>query len=303
MHKNGWRPFWAALGAALLVLLPLVGGTVLLTRQMVRTRIQTAQPQSGVPIQLPRAEHRMTLLLCTAGEQPGFLLVYLNAAQNSLNLLAVPGELTVPFNGETASLAHCYGAAGPARCRQALLEVLGLPEDMFYLALSLAVLEKTASRYGPVRVGFSGALTADDLAETGLSAAVQSISAKEAHALLSGWDADGTLPPARRAAARAAVWEAFFRQDLALLPATLPDALRASSAALLTDFAAQDYTLLGTVLEFLANNSALPHAEALPGAWDAKAGTYTVTDASRAAVQTFLSVSPASGNDASLREP
>ena len=104
MHKNGWRPFWAALGAALLVLLPLVGGTVLLTRQMVRTRIQTAQPQSGVPIQLPRAEHRMTLLLCTAGEQPGFLLVYLNAAQNSLNLLAVPGELTVPFNGETAAL-------------------------------------------------------------------------------------------------------------------------------------------------------------------------------------------------------
>lgn len=275
MHKNGWRPFWAALGAALLVLLPLVGGTVLLTRQMVRTRIQTAQPQSGVPIQLPRAEHRMTLLLCTAGEQPGFLLVYLNAAQNSLNLLAVPGELTVPFNGETASLAHCYGAAGPARCRQALLEVLGLPEDMFYLALSPAVLEKTASRYGPVRVGFSGALTADELAETGLSAAVQSISAKEAHALLAGWDADGTLP----------------------------DALRASSAALLTDFAAQDYTLLGTVLEFLANNSALPHAEALPGAWDAKAGTYTVTDASRAAVQTFLSVSPASGNDASLREP
>ena len=212
-----------------------IPATVLLTRQMVRTRIQTAQPQSGVPIQLPRAEHRMTLLLCTAGEQPGFLLVYLNAAQNNLNLLAVPGELTVPFNEETASLAHCYGAAGPARCRQALLEVLGLPEDMFYLALSPAVLEKTASRYGPVRVG--------------------------------------------------------------------PDALRASSTVLLTDFAAQDYTLLGTVLEFLANNSALPHAEALPGAWDAKAGTYTVTDASRAAVQTFLSVSPASGNDASLREP
>ena len=201
MHKNGWRPFWAALGAALLVLLPLVGGTVLLTRQMVRTRIQTAQPQSGVPIQLPRAEHRMTLLLCTAGEQPGFLLVYLNAAQNSLNLLAVPGELTVPFNEETAGLAHCYGAAGPARCRQALLEVLGLPEDMLYLALSPAVLEKTASRYGPVRVGFSGALTADELTRTGLSAAVQSISAKEAHALLSGWDADGTLPPARRGAA------------------------------------------------------------------------------------------------------
>ena len=159
MHKNGWRPFWAALGAALLVLLPLVGGTVLLTRQMVRTRIQTAQPQSGVPIQLPRAEHRITLLLCTAGEQPGFLLVYLSAAQNSLNLLAVPEELTVPFNGESASLAHCYGAAGPARCRQALLEVLGLPEDMLYLALSPAVLEKTCF---PLRAGAGGVFGGTD---------------------------------------------------------------------------------------------------------------------------------------------
>ena len=53
MHKNGWRPFWAALGAALLVLLPLVGGTVLLTRQMVRTRIQTAQPRAGCPSSCP----------------------------------------------------------------------------------------------------------------------------------------------------------------------------------------------------------------------------------------------------------
>ena len=63
MHKNGWRPFWAALGAALLVLLPLVGGTVLLTRQMVRTRIQTAQPQSGVPIST--AAFRCSMIVCT----------------------------------------------------------------------------------------------------------------------------------------------------------------------------------------------------------------------------------------------
>ena len=132
---------------------------------------------------------------------------------------------------------------------------------------------------------------------------MQSISAKEAHALLSGWDADGTLPPARRAAARAAVWEAFFRQDLSLLPATLPDALRASSAALLTDFAAQDYTLLGTVLEFLANNSAAVEAQALPGRWDAASGTYTVTDASRAAVQTFFNVSPTEAQASSFSEP
>lgn len=76
MHKGGWKPFWAALGAALLVLLPLVGGTVLLTRQMLRQQwlMQTAEPQRGVPIDLPKADDRMTLLLCTAGEQPGFVL-------------------------------------------------------------------------------------------------------------------------------------------------------------------------------------------------------------------------------------
>ena len=124
MHKGGWKPFWAALGAALLVLLPLVGGTVLLTRQMLRQQwlMQTAEPQRGVPIDLPKADDRMTLLLCTAGEQPGFVLFYLNAPQNAAHLLAVPGQLTVPFGGGEASLAQCYAAAGPARCRQALLE-------------------------------------------------------------------------------------------------------------------------------------------------------------------------------------
>ena len=243
------------------------------------------------------------MLLCVSGEQPGFVLAYLNASQNCVHLLSVPAVLTVPFAEEETSLARCYAAAGPARCREALAQVLALPEGTRYLAFSPDVLERIASRYGPVRVGFTGALTEEELARHGRSRAVQGISAGDAHEFLCQLQADEAFSPVRTAAARAAVWDAFLRQDLDLLPATLPDALRASSAALLTDFAAQDYTLLGTVLEFLANNSALPHAEALPGAWDAKADTYTVTDASRAAVQTFLSVSPASGNDASLREP
>ena len=308
MHKRhkrrGWDPFWASLLAALLVLVPLVGGTVLLSRQQLRTQLrQTARSESGIPIRLPKADDQLTVLLCVPGEQPSFLLAYLNASQNCVHLLSVPAALTVPFAEGEATLAQCYTAAGPARCREALTETLALPQDTHYLALSPAVLERIAGRYGPVRVSLSGALTDDELARYGRSRAVQGISAGDAHELLCQLQADAALSPQRTAAARAAVWDAFFRQNLDLLPTTLPDALRASSAALLTDFAAQDYTLLGTVLEFLANNSALPHAEALPGAWDAKAGTYTVTDASRAAVQTFLSVSPASGNDASLREP
>ena len=304
MRSGGWKPFWAALFASLLVLVPLVGGTVLLSRQQLRTQLrQAARSESGVPIQLPKTTDQLTVLLCVSDGQPGFVLAYLNASQNCVHLLSVPAVLTVPFAEEETSLARCYAAAGPARCREALAQVLALPEGTRYLAFSPDVLERIASRYGPVRVGFTGALTEEELARYGRSRAVQGISAGDAHEFLCQLQADEAFSPVRTAAARAAVWDAFLRQDLDLLPATLPDALRASSTALLTDFAAQDYTLLGTVLEFLANNSALPHAEALPGAWDAKAGTYTVTDASRAAVQTFLSVSPASGNDASLREP
>ena len=116
MHKEGWRPFWAALGAALLVLLPLVGTTVLLSRQQLRSQLQqAAQSQRSIPLSLPREDHRLTLLLCIAGEQPGFVLLYLSAPQNCVEILALPAQLTVSFGDAPASLAHCYRAAGHRR--------------------------------------------------------------------------------------------------------------------------------------------------------------------------------------------
>ena len=45
--RSGWRPFWAALCAALLVLLPLVGGTVLLSRAQLRSSLRQAAKRSG----------------------------------------------------------------------------------------------------------------------------------------------------------------------------------------------------------------------------------------------------------------
>ena len=304
MRSGGWRPFWTSLLASLLVLVPLVGGTVLLSRQQLRAQLrQTARSESGVPVQLPRTTDQLTVLLCVSGEQPGFVLAYLNASQNCVHLLGVPAVLTVPFADEQAALAQCYAAAGPARCREALMQVLALPEDTRYLAFSPDVLERIASRYGPVRIGFSGALTEDELARYGRSRAVQGISAGDAHELLCQLQADAALSPQRTAGARAAVWDAFFRQDLELLPASLPDALRAQSSALLTDFTAQDYARLGEILEFLANRAAPIRADALPGAWDRASGTYSVTEASRAAVQTFLNVSPTDEQASSASEP
>ena len=118
MKEKGWRPFWAALLAALLVLLPLVGGTVLLPRRTLRTKL-ASRPQSGVAIRQPKEENRLSLLVCIAPTEttaPGFLLLYLNASQNCIHALALPGELTVPFGADETALSDCYRAAGPARC-------------------------------------------------------------------------------------------------------------------------------------------------------------------------------------------
>ena len=150
--RSGWRPFWAALCAALLVLLPLVGGTVLLSRAQLRSSLrQAAKSQSGVPIRLPKAADRCTVLLCVADETPGFVLAYLNAGQNCIHLLAVPAALEVPFGGKNVPLADCYAAAGPARCREALGEVFALPEDTDYLAIAPAV---QSLRRGTVQCGW-----------------------------------------------------------------------------------------------------------------------------------------------------
>ena len=201
MKEKGWRPFWAALLAALLVLLPLVGGTVLLTRRSLRTRL-ASRPQGGIAIRQPKEENRLSLLVCIAPTEttaPGFLLLYLNASQNCIHALALPGELTVPFGADETALSDCYRAAGPARCREALLSALSLPEDTHYLALAPSVLQAIADRYGMLRVGFSGALTAEELALTGCSSNVQAVSAREAEELLNGME--DTVPPAHKAAA------------------------------------------------------------------------------------------------------
>ena len=217
MNAKGWRPFWAALLAGLLVLVPLVGGTVLLTRRTLRTKL-ASRPQSGVAIRQPKEENRLSLLVCTAPTEttaPGFLLLYLSASQNCIHALALPGELTVPFGTDEAALADCYRAAGPARCREALLSALALPEDTHYLALAPSVLQAIADRYGALRVGFSGALTADELARTAqdlliledtLEFLADRTASVHAGALPGDWDADAgryTLTEDSRAAVQA----------------------------------------------------------------------------------------------------
>ena len=130
---------------------------------------------------------------------------------------------------------------------------------------------------------------------------MQGLSAAEAHGFLTGLDADAVVPQAHRAAARGAVWDAFFRQNFDLLPGALPQALRSVSASLLTDLTALDLDTLDRTLEFLANNEAQIETQVLPG--DEQAGRYTLNEESLAAVQSFFNVSPTDGQASSASEP
>ena len=288
METKGWKSFWTALWVSLLVLLPLVAGTAVLAQRQAAGRVRASESQSGVPVQLPREENHLTLLACVAGDDPAFVLLYLNADQNCIHLLAVPGQLAVPFSDGEASLADCYAAAGPARCLQGLRAVLDLPEDAHYLAATPETLAGLCDGYGSLRVGFSGALSPEELARFE-QAGVGDWDGVSAHAFLE--ELAASLPPASTAAARAAVWDAFFRQNLDALPASLPGALRSASASLLTDLTAADLLTLEDTLELLANGQAAVTSGVLPGRWDRAGGLYTLDEEADAAVQAFFNVS------------
>ena len=61
--------------------------------------------------------------------------------------------------------------------------------------------------------------------------------------------------------------------------------------------------LVGVTALLLLDEAALLLGMALPGQWNAASGTYTVTDASRAAMQTFFNVSPTEAQASSFSEP
>ena len=300
LETKGWKSFWTALWVTLLVLAPLVTGAALLARRQAAELLRASESQSGVPILLAREENHLTLLACVAGAEPSFVLLYLNADQNCVHILAVPRQLAVPFSDGQATLADCYAAAGPARCLQALAAVADLPDDARYLAATPETLSALCDGFGSLRVGFSGALTPAQLArfdQTGVS----DWDVGMAHAFLA--ELDAALDPGAAAAARAAVWDAFFRQKLDALPAALPEGLRQASASLLTDLTAADLLTLEDTLELLANGGASVSSGALPGDYDRRRGLYTLGPEAEAALQAFFNVAAKGPQDASGSAP
>ena len=254
-------------------------------------------PHCGRPLQNQNPEGALPLGTQLAGRYT--VGSYLSADGGCIHLLAVPGQLTVPFGQGDATLADCYAAAGPARCLQGLRAVADLPEDAHYLAAPPDVLAALADSFGSLRVGFSGALTPAQLERFGQTG-VSAWTGAEAHAFLQ--QLGRALPPDAACGARAAVWDAFFRQNLAALPEALPEALRAASGSLLTDLTAADLLVLEDTLALLADGSARVVSAALPCRYDPADGHCHWDEGSDASLQAFFNAAAsadASGAQAS----
>lgn len=262
MRRSGPRAFWLSFFITLGVVLPLMGSFALYAVRQKEDAAPVQQPQSGVPVRTPGPEHAGSILVTVAGETPAFLLLRLDAVQGSLAVEALPGQSVLLGPSGPVLLADSYAAAGPARAAALLGETLGITVDR-YLALTPEALIRALKEAGSVRLNLTGLLTEEEQAELSLASPVQEYTPETAADFLAQMDAQ--LPPDRAAALRAALWEAYLRQNLERLPSALPDGLRAVSSRLLTDLDATDLYRLGQTLNFLANRQA-GTAVALPGA-------------------------------------
>lgn len=327
MRATGPKAFWLSFFITLGVVLPLMGSFALWAVWQKQDAAPAQQPQSGVPVRTPGPEHCCTLLVTVASSQPAFVLLRLDAVQNALTVEALPGQSVLLGQAGPVLLADSYAAAGPARAAELLGQTLGIPIDR-YLALTPEALCAALENAGLLRLNLTGLLTEKEQVELGLAGPVQEYTPEAAAEFLAGMDA--RLPPERAGALRAAVWEAFLRQNLETLPAALPNGLRSVSSRLLTNLTAADLYTLGQTLNFLAAGPAraaapLPEegtaeetpqtapaedgalritAGVLPGRWNPQSGRYEFgEEAAALAVQLFGAASPAASEPPAPESP
>ncbi len=307
MRAGGFKTFWISFFLTAAVMVPLIFCTLLWVRLRQDRADRVSQSESGIPIRAPTTQNQHTLLLAVPGADaaPALVLARLDAPGNTLRMAVIPAEGVVLAGQQTLTLAEGYAAAGPARVTQLLEATLKLEID-HYLAVTAADLGEALGQADRLRTGLSGALTTAELAAAGLSAEAADYTARSARALLAELQAmvdAGQLSAASLGRARAALWDALARQQLALLPAALPEGLRQVSGSTLTDLTAQDYYTLAETLEFLANQAAAPTAELLPGQWNAAARRYEFSDETLEYLQAFFSAPAADGASSAASAP
>ncbi len=281
MRNSGPKAFWLSFCITMAVLLPLIGVVGILGAWQAHSTAPAQQEQCDVPVQKPGTEHILNLLTVVAGQEPGFVLIRLDAPRGRVTVAALPGQTLL--SQDNVTLAQCYAEAGPARAAALLKESLGIQVDR-YLALTPQSLAQAMNAVGTARVNLTSLLTEAERTAAGLSGPVQEFVPGTALEFV----ADQQLPGHRLAALRGAVWEAFIRQNLDLLPTAVPQGLRQVSSSLLTDFSALDLYTLADTLEFLADREGVVEQTILPGSWNEASGQFELTkDAGAWAAQQF----------------
>lgn len=277
MRNNSPKAFWLSFGITMAVLLPLIGVVGALGMWQTRSAQPAQQEEQQIPVQNPGSQHVMNLLAVVAGQEPGFVLIRLDAPRGRVSVAALPGQTVLTQGTDSVTLAQCYADAGPARAADLLKQTLGIQIDR-YLALTPQSLAKAMNEVGTARVNLTSLLTEEERMAAGLSGPVQEFGPGTALEFL----AAQKLPGHRLAALRGAVWEAFIRQNLDLLPNAVPQGLRRVSSTLLTDLSALDLYTLADTLEFLADREGVVEHSTLPGHWNPKEQRFELVEDSAA---------------------
>lgn len=291
MHTRG-GVFWYSLGLTLLLLLPMVGVTAFLVRQRQQQSAlrQAAAERGGVAVE-QGAQDTWRLLLVVQQEEPAFVLARADGPAQAVTLCALPGDLQVDAPAGTTTLAACAQAAGPGRAVQLLYGTLATGETalppLYYLAATPDCWADCAGTEVTARLDTAALLTPAQRRELGYAQdTVAQAGAADAAALIarlqSAFD-----DPASRADMRAAVWDAFARQNPALL-AALPEAWRQASARTLTDLLAGDLAGLEATLQYLAGQPGLTVQYTAAPTQSAGGGEVTLTQQGRAVLAELL---------------
>lgn len=253
--------FWYSLGLTLLLLLPMIGVTFLLVnqRQQQEELRQAAAERGGLPIE-QGAQDTWRALLVVQQENPGFVLMRADGPAQTVTLCALPGELQVQAPSGTTTLADCTLTAGPGRAAQLLTQTVATGETaaptLYYLAATPDCWASCVGGEAVARLDTAALLTKAQRESIGYGEdSVAQVTAQEAVELIP--QLQSCLDePGKQADVRAAVWEAFARQNPGLLEA-VPEGWRTYSARTLTDLLATDLAGLEATLQYLSGQPGL----------------------------------------------
>ncbi|WP_294569103.1 hypothetical protein [uncultured Subdoligranulum sp.] len=275
--------FWYSLGLTLLLLLPVIGVTAffLHQRQQQDEMRQAAAERGGLPIE-QGAQDSWCALLVVQQEQPGFVLVRADGPAQKVTLCALPGSLQVNAPAGTTTLEACTLSAGPGRAVQLLGQTVATGEtalrELYYLAATPDCWADCVGETVTARLDTAALLTPAERETIGYGEdPVAEVGAAEAETLVAQLQSC-LQTPGEQADARAAVWEAFVRQNTDLL-AALPEAWRSYSARTLTDFLATDLGALEQTLTYLTGQPGLTISYCTARTQAAGNGEVTLTDA------------------------